>query len=330
MRAYMKIKQAKKLSLLVIAMGFSCFAMAQQEPQFSQYMFNRMLYNPGYAGSSGAICLSAMYRNQWLGFTIDPPANGTAGVVPQDIFATFDMPVKFLHGGLGVSFYNDRIGYWTNNVINLDYAFRMFWGEGNLSAGVEAAFAFKSLKTEGLYGNDENDPVLSGIANSATLFDVSVGLYYQVPSKYWIGLSVKNLLGAHDDNMHWANARTAYLMGGYEYTPDATPSIRLKPSFMLKTADLSYFQGEITGIVDYRNLVWGGVGYRVQDAFYFLFGVRWKKLSIGFSYDLTTSNLGTYKVGRSAGTLEAYLKFCFRVVVPAKPGTSYGNTIWLL
>ena len=327
----MKIKQAKKLSLLVIVMGFSCFAMAQQEPQFTQYMFNRMSYNPGYAGSSGSICFSAMYRNQWMGFTIDPPASGGyAASVPVNILAAFDMPVKFLHGGIGLTFTNDKIGYWTNNVINFDYAFRMFWGEGNLSAGVEAGLASKTLHKNGLYGIDENDPVLGKLDTSAFLIDASVGVYYQVPSKYWIGLSVKNLLGAHDENIHFANARTAYLMGGYEYVPDMAPSIRLRPSFMLKTADLSYFQGEVSGIVDYRNLVWGGVSYRVQDAIAILFGVHWWKLQLGFAYDITTSNLGAYKIGRSFGSLEVYMRFNFKVVVPAKPGTSYGNTIWLL
>lgn len=330
MRAYMKIKQAKKLSLLVIALGFSCFAMAQQEPQFTEYMFNRLSYNPGYAGSSGSISLALMYRNQWMGFSVDAPESGKAGSVPTDILATFDMPVKFLHGGIGLTFTNDKIGYWTNNNVSLDYAFRMFWGEGNLSAGVELELSSKALDKSGLYGIDENDPVLNNIAESAFLIDASVGAYYQVPSKYWVGLSVKNLLGAHDESLHFANARTAYLMGGYEYTPDMAPSIRLKPSFMLKTADLSYFQGEVTGLVDFRNLIWAGVGYRVQDALYVLFGVHWRKLQVGFSYDLTTSNLGTYKMGRSFGTLEAYLRFSFKIVVPAKPGTSYGNTIWLL
>lgn len=325
----MKIKQAKKLSLLVIVMGFSCLAMAQQEPQFTQYMFNRMTYNPGYAGSSGSICATAIYRNQWMGFTIDKPSQGAAGSVPVNILGTFDMPVKFLHGGIGLTFTNDKIGYWSNNVVNLDYAFRMFWGEGNLAAGVELGLASRSLNKSGLYGI-EDDPVLRDMDTSAFLIDFSVGLYYQVPSKYWVGLSVKNLLGAHDETIHFANARTVYLMGGYEYVPDASPSIRLKPSFMLKTADLSVFQGEVTGLVDYRNLVWGGVSYRFQDAIAFLGGVRWKKLHVGFAYDITTNALGAYKPGRSFGSLELYLKFCFKVVVPAKPGTSYGNTIWLI
>jgi hypothetical protein len=82
--------------------------------------------------------------------------------------------------------------------------------------------------------------------------------------------------------------------------------------------------------MDYRNAFWGGLGYRVQDAFYAMAGVRWKKLTIGTSYDFTISRLGQFKSGRSFGSLELYLKFCFKVVVPRKPNTSYGNTIYLL
>ena len=93
----MRIRLSNKLSLFVIALVFSCVAMAQ-EPQFSQYMFNRMSYNPGYAGSSGSICAALMYRNQWLGLHLDAPnANAKAGSTPQDVLFTFDMPVKFLH-----------------------------------------------------------------------------------------------------------------------------------------------------------------------------------------------------------------------------------------
>lgn len=326
----MKIKQAKKLSLLVIALGFSCHAIAQQEPQFTQYMFNRMSYNPGYAGSSGSICATLMYRNQWMGFKLDNPTGASkAGYTPSDLLFTFDLPVKFLHGGLGLTVTGDYIGYHQNIAVNVDYAFRMFWGEGNLAAGVEASLLNSKLDKEGLVGGDPGDPLLNNLGESAFLIDVSVGVYYQVPSKYWVGVSVKNLLGAHDDNIHFANARTLYAMGGYEYTPSMSPSLKIKPSFMLKTANLSLFQGEVSCLLDYRNLVWGGLSYRVQDAVAVLAGVHWKKLHVGFSYDITTSNLGAYKSGRSMGTIEAYLRFCFKPVIPAKPGTSYGNT-WLL
>ena len=328
----MRIKLSKKLSLLVMALGFSCVVMAQQEPQFSQYMFNRMSYNPGYAGSSGSICATAMYRNQWMGFTLDPPTSGKeTGSTPTDILFTFDMPVKFLHGGLGFTFVSDKIGYHDNIEVALDYAFRMFWGEGNLSAGIEVDLLNSSIDLGQLHGPDETpDPLLTGKEVSAMLIDGAVGIYYQVPGKYYLGLSVKNLLGAHSDVIKFKNARTVYAMGGYEYTPSMAPSLRIKPSALLKTANFSYFQADLTCLLDYRNAFWGGLGYRVQDAIYVLAGVQWKKLRIGASYDLTTSRLGTFKPGRSMGSLELYLRFCFKVVVPQKPPTAYGNTIYLL
>lgn len=330
MSVHMRIKLRRKLSLFVIALGFSCATMAQQEPQFTQYMFNRMSYNPGYAGSSGSICATAMYRNQWMGLKLDAPSTGgNAGSTPTDFLFNFDMPVKFLHGGIGLTFVNDNIGYHKNNEIALDYAFRMFWGEGNLSAGIEVSMLNSTLDANSLVANDGNDPLLSNLNTSATLFDGSVGIYYQVPGKYYVGLSVKNLLGAHSDEIAFSNARTAYLLGGYDYTPASAPLIRIRPSALIKTENLSTFQADVTCLVDYRNAFWGGIGYRVQDAIYVLAGVHWKKLNIGVSYDVTTSNLGAYKPGRSFGTLELYLKFAFKVVIPRKPDTRYGNTMML-
>ena len=325
----MRIRLSNKLSLFVIALVFSCVAMAQ-EPQFSQYMFNRMSYNPGYAGSSGSICAALMYRNQWLGLHLDAPnANAKAGSTPQDVLFTFDMPVKFLHGGLGLNVVKDMIGYHDNISASLDYAFRMFWGEGNLSAGAEVSLMSSKLDKASIIAEDPNDPVLARLGESATLIDAGVGIYYQVPGKYYVGVSVKNLLGAHSDEIMFTNARTAYAMGGFEYVPSSAPSVRIKPSALLKTANLSYFQADLTCLIDYRNAFWGGLGYRVQDAVYALAGIHWKKLQVGVSYDFTTSRLGAYKFGRSMGSIELYMKFCFKVVVPRKPNTSYGNTIML-
>lgn len=329
MSTHMRIRLSNKLSLFVIALVFSCVAMAQ-EPQFSQYMFNRMSYNPGYAGSSGSICAALMYRNQWLGLHLDAPnANAKAGSTPQDVLFTFDMPVKFLHGGLGLNVVKDMIGYHDNISASLDYAFRMFWGEGNLSAGAEVSLMSSKLDKASIIAEDPNDPVLAGLGESATLIDAGVGIYYQVPGKYYVGVSVKNLLGAHSDEIMFTNARTAYAMGGFEYVPSSAPSVRIKPSALLKTANLSYFQADLTCLIDYRNAFWGGLGYRVNDAVYALAGIHWKKLQVGVSYDFTTSRLGAYKFGRSMGSIELYMKFCFKVVVPRKPNTSYGNTIML-
>jgi len=227
-------------------------------------------------------------------------------------------------------------------LIDVDYAFRMFWGEGSLSAGVELNMNNASIDVASLVGSSDltgdpatisssaGDPLLNGKDASAFLIDASVGLYYQVPGKYYVGLSVKNLLASHSDELHYANARTVYAMGGYEWAPSGAPSIRIKPSALLRTANFSTFQADLSCLMDYRNFFWLGMGYRVQDAVSVLAGVHWDKLRVGVSYDFTTSRLGSFKSGRSFGSVELYLKFCFKVSIPRKPATSYGNTIYLL
>ena len=339
----MKIRIRKILSFSLMILGFSCVGFAQQESQFSQYMLNRLSYNPGYAGSTGSICASLMYRNQCLGVKPDSPAPGiAAGSTPVDYLFSFDTPLKFLHGGIGLYAQMDQIGYRSTLSAAVDYAFRIYWGPGNLAAGIEASIADQSLDYSNLVGSTDlsgnyndpvsssSDPFLNGDKDSKDmLFDLSTGLYYQVPGAYYVGVSVKNLLASKSDVLHWANARNLYVMGGFEYVLPSNPSFKLKPSMLIKCADFSTLQVEASCLLDYQNLLWGGVSYRFQDAFVFMGGLNWKKLRVGLSYDLTASRLGVYKQGLSAGSLELYLRYCFKIIIPPKPPTVYRNTLYL-
>ena len=114
-----KYKRFVKLSALIYVLSlvlltpFSLFA--QQEPQFSQYMFNRLSYNPGYAGSNGAICLTGFYRNQWMGMGLtDVYGEASSASTGETMNFSFDMPVRFLHGGIGATIISDKIGYRDN------------------------------------------------------------------------------------------------------------------------------------------------------------------------------------------------------------------------
>lgn len=342
----MKHSILKILTLGILLVGLSGVCVAQQEAQFTQYMFNRLAYNPGYAGSSGSICAMLLYRNQWLGLKLDAPVAGgeyRAGSTPQDYLFTFDMPVKFLHGGIGLTVYAETIGYNRAISASLDYAFRMYWGPGNLAAGIEANLFNSTLDYSQLVGTDDftgnylepvqsaGDPMLSATdKQSDFLFDVSTGLYYQVPGTFYVGLSAKNLLASKSETLNYQNSRVFYLHGGYEYTIPANPSFKLKPSLLVKTANFSVFQADASLLLDYQNTFWGGVSYRVFDAVSLLAGVQWKKLRVGLAYDVTTTRLGTYKSGRSAGSVEIYLKYCFKVVIPQKKPSIYRNTRYLL
>ncbi len=329
----------KIVSFLTIMALFSSVCTAQNEGQYTHFMFNRLSYNPAYAGSSGAISFTLLYNNQWLGLDLQSPLPGVkAGTTPVNYLFSFDMPVRILHGGVGLVFNSQSIGYHNNNTFNIDYAFRLYWGPGNLSAAVEANLYSFGFNTTNLYGcNDltgdpanpsssSGDPSVSGKDLSDFMIDVSTGLYYQVPGEWYASLSVKNLLGSHSDKLNYKNARTLYLMGGYEYQFPYNPSFKLKPSVLLKSASLSVLQAEAALILDYENAFWGGVGYRVMDAFTFMAGVNWKWLRVGVAYDLTTSKLGTMKSGRSYGTFEVFLNGSFRIDIPKRRPTVSGNT----
>ena len=276
-----------------------------------------------------------------------PTATVQAGVTPTNILASFDMPVTWLHGGIGLTFNSEQIGYHNNTTINLDYAFRIYWGRGNLAAGVEMNLYNFSFDTKNLVGISDltgdpvnpvgqaGDPVVNGQMVSEFMVDVSTGLYYQVPSEYYVGLSVKNLLASHSDQLAFSNARTLYLIGGYEYTFPYNPAFKLKPSLMAKTANFSTVQAEAALLLDYENFFWAGLGYRLADAFTFLAGVNWNFanlnwLRVGVAYDLTTSTLGGFKSGRSFGSLEIFVNGTFRIIVPKDPPTVSRTTRFLL
>ncbi len=139
---------------------FSCFALtglAQQDLQFTQFQFNRISYNPGVAGSGGAICINGVHRSQWVGFEGAPTS--------QNINA--NIPIKFLHGGLSVKIANDQIGFFNNINAGLGYAFQFKLGDGTLGAGFSANVLTQTVSNltwvypEG--GSSGTDPIVPAV-----------------------------------------------------------------------------------------------------------------------------------------------------------------------
>ena len=328
----------KIVSFSVTMALFLSVATAQNEGQYTHFMNNRLSYNPAYAGSSGNISITLLYRNQWMGLNLQPSTpGGEAGSTPTNMLASFDMPVKWLHGGIGATFNSEKIGYHNNTSIALDYAFRIYWGPGNLAAAIEANLNSLQFDPSSLVGHSDfeggqtttNDPLVGSKEGSDFLIDFSTGLYYQVPSVYYISLSVKNLLAAKSQTFNFHNVRTLYLMGGYEYAFPYNPSFKLKPSLLVKSSGLRTTQLDMACLLDYRNAFWCGLGYRWGDSFNVLAGVNFLKvLQIGVAYDLTTSKLG-FGNGRSFGSLELYLNLAFQIDIPQHPPTVSGNTLYL-
>lgn len=324
------IKAAKSCLFVIIAiMPFIGFS--QQEPQFTQYMFNRLSYNPAYAGSNGAMCLTGFYRNQWMGLKLTDINNGSPST-PTTLNFSFDLPIRALHGGLGATIVSEKIGYWDQTFVKLDYAYRFELPTGNLAFGLEAQFFSSAIDFANLVGSDQineldqivpsHDPVLSDASQQNDfLFDLAFGAYYQIPGKFYAGISSAKLLETKSEKLKWQDKRHYFILAGYEWTIPAYPSFRVLPSAILKT-ELSTFQLDATALLEYNYMFWGGMNFRIQDAVSVLGGLTLGGFKLGLAYDVPIGRLSM----KSYGSFEVFVRYCFKIENQPKPPTSYRNT----
>jgi len=323
----------KKVNIFIVLFGLAVAVFGQQEPQFSQYMYTILPFNPGYAGNAG-ICASLHYRQQWAGFVdIDTKTGEKHKTAPRGPLVSIHSPIKALHGGLGLSIYNDALGYQNDIAVKLAYAFRLNVGGGNLGIGLSGDFLSRTVQKDLFVPGVSGDPtLLASMGESDMHVDISFGVFYQMQQKWYAGISATQLISAIGGNKDYQpGARHLYFTGGYTYEIPSNPDWSLKPSAWIKT-DLSMVQIDLSLIADYNNLIWFGASYRMIDAVAVLIGARpfinfssaIKGLEVIGSYDITTSkmlNRGASFKGRSFGGYEFCLKYCFNIVT--KP-TVYG------
>ena len=328
----------------------SVVLIAQQDAQFTQNMFNNMYTNPGYAGINKRICLTTLYRQQWVGFksTVTNADNSTSEVKtnPQTTVISIDAPIRALRGGIGLSLFSDKLGFENNLGVKIGYAFHLGIGSGLLGIGIQAGFLNKSIDFSKLIPAEDGDPILTSNTGKKSLFmtDISFGLFYNIPGKAYVGLSSNELI---QSKMKWAYnsssdirsdksklKRHYYLTGAYHWAISGT-DWELSPYVFIKT-DFASAQYDITAMAKWRNMIWAGLSYRVQDAVAIIIGAypfnqpnmspALQQIKIGYSYDVTTSALG--RSGRSSGSHEIMLGYCFKITTTPKP-TSYKNVRFL-
>ena len=310
-----------KLTVALAAIASVSFA--QQDPQFTQFMHNKLIYNPGYAGTSQAICTNVMYRQQWVNF---PGA-------PKTALLSFDMPIGQLPLGIGLNVMNDQIGYAKTLFARLALAYNRVGfagGPGVLGIGVDGGilqqqFNGNWITPDGPGTIDHNIPQYQTNPNLNKLtYDLGFGAYYGIANKMYVGISSTHL-AAQDisagSNVKYSLARHYYIMAGYTF--NLTPEHSLTPNIKVKT-DAASTQVDINVTYIYDQRFWVGVSYRMQDAIAPMLGARFlkdKSLKVGYSYDVTMSKIKGY----SAGTHEIMIGYCFNVKKKPKV-SSYQNT----
>ena len=286
---------------------------AQQDPQFTQWYMDPVVNNIGAAGQSNLSNISAFYRQQWVGINHSP------------VTTLLNFDSRFNDGpfGIGVQLYQDEIGNESNTMIKLgpSYTFNPNSSGTKFSVGLSASVFSKKIGhvydwvTPDTPVIDDN-AIPNGTQSDLTV-DVDFGFFMRNSDRFYAGLSSTHLAETAFNDLSIRPSRHYYLMGGYNFDLSGDQLV-LRTNFLTKT-DLAATAIDFNVNLLINEMLWAGVSYRPGDAIAPVLGyqLRMEKqeqittseqfLRIGYSYDVTTSELQTY----SQGSHEIFLSYAF-------------------
>lgn len=280
------MRKTINIVIVVFVLCLSFPALAQQDAQFSQYMFNTLFFNPAYAGIEGQPKFQAIHRSQWTLYkaTFD---DGTAPITQNFSFTT---PILRLKSGIGLHMVNDQLGPMRNLEAQVSYAYHFPVKNGKLSLGLRGGIYSQTLNFDTYRYINPDDPVLKdrpGV-ESQIRPDMALGIFYRA-EKYYGGISVNHILKSEfdfgSDELKNALQNTIYLTGGYDY--DLTYQITLSPSVLVKS-DLNTYSFEVSTIATYNQKYSAGLSFRQGDAISAILGVSLlpdNSLRLGYAFD---------------------------------------------
>ncbi|WP_298556759.1 type IX secretion system membrane protein PorP/SprF [uncultured Algibacter sp.] len=289
----------KSLILVVFTALLNLEVKAQQDPQFTHYMYNTMSVNPGYAGQREVLSATALYRTQWVG--IDG--------APKTITFGIHSPLKNDRIGLGLNIVSDQLGPATETSFDANLSYTIPVNESNnlkLSFGLKAGLHM--LDTDWSKGNATDGDPLFGDDISLTSPTLGAGLYLH-SEKWYLGLAVPNILETnHYDNEIESSVATErfhlFLIGGYVF--DLSDNTKLKPAFLVKGVSGAPIIADLSANVLFNDKFTLGLSYRWDDSVSGLAGFQVNPgLFVGYAYDATTTGLNAF----NGGTHEVMLRF---------------------
>ncbi|HEY1193846.1 type IX secretion system membrane protein PorP/SprF [Flavobacterium sp.] len=275
---------------ILICSFISVCATAQQEPQYTQYMYNTMAVNPAYAGSTGTIDAALLYRSQWIGIS----------GAPETQSFSIHSPLRNEKIGLGLSIVNDKIGPSDELYFDGNFSYSIPLGyEKRLAFGLKAGARMLNIDwSKGRY-YDNDDVLLNQNINNQMKLAVGAGIYYYT-DKWYVGLSVPSFMRSNYyddvqesidyDRLHY------YLMGGYVF--DLNPNLKFKPAFLVKAVSGAPITADVSAnFMIQEKFVIGGA-YRTDDSVSILAGFQIApSFYLGYAFDYTVSQLNKYNDG---------------------------------
>lgn len=298
--------------LLLTAAGVK----AQQAPIFTNYNNSYTYINPGFAGLSEGVNVLGIYRQQWAGFKDTEGAE----IAPTTLLVTGDMPIRALGGGISVSVLNDQLGFEKNTNVGLGYSYHVDMGGSVMGVGLSVSLLNRTVDFGHLIPGDPGDPLLNQLGEeTGMLFDVSAGLFWQIPESLYIGVSGINLLnttgkalGDGQTAASFTTDRTLYFVAGYPFMFESLPVFKFIPSVNVMT-NFSSAQLNAGMKVVYNDVFSLGANYRPQESVGLTVGLTIKDFVLGYAYDINTMG---YNI---PGSHEISLSYCFKLDLDRTP-----------
>jgi type IX secretion system PorP/SprF family membrane protein len=286
--------------LLLVSSGAS--VSAQQEPQYTQYMFNTMSVNPGYAGTRDALNVVLLSRHQWAGLE----------GAPRTYDFSVHTPINNYNMGLGFSMVTDNFGPVNNLFLNVSYAYRVqISSNTTLSMGIRGGLFNYHVNLSGL-NTDMSDPAFQKDLEQRFKPSAGAGLYLY-SDNFYLGLSAPRLIETDLEGNQTTTGTVSELQRHYYFMTGLVigrqSTIKFKPSFIARAVEGAPFSSEITGQLIFNDALWAGASYRFNQAIGLLAGLQISpQLMIGYSFDFPVSELKPF----DTGTHEVVISYDFK------------------
>lgn len=288
----------KKIKLLLGVLAFMSLttAFGQQDPQYTQYMYNMNVLNPAYAGSRGVTSIGILGRTQWVGVDGAPRTVTLSGHAPVGKSV-----------GLGMSIIHDEIGPVKEDNVYADFSYTIFTsGEGRLAFGLKAGVSFLDVRE---LVTVDPDPLNVPIHRTSPNF--GAGVYYYT-NKWYLGMSAPNFLETEHLEKSGGNVSTAsekmhyFVTSGYVF--EIADNLKLKPSTMIKATSGAPISVDLSLNLLVDEKVELGLSHRFDDSISAMIGFQVNDdFRVGYAYDYTTTQYGNF----NSGSHEIMLLFDF-------------------
>ncbi len=270
--------------------GASGKVVAQQDAQFSQYMFNNIYITPAAAGIDGVTRFTAVHRSQWLGYE----STFGGGGAPTSQLLTFSTPIHKLNSGFGAYVLHDQLGPQNNLEIQAMYAYHLGIKESKLSIGIKLGAFSQTIDGSRYTPIQVDDPVIVEGKETQVRPDLGMGVMFRA-EKYYAGVGFNHLTKATFD-FGLSSARGSLenhmnFTAGYFY--DVNFDLQINPTVLIKT-DFNEFSFDLGVIATLRNTMWGGLSFRQAEAANLLLGYSFlkdKSLKLGYAIDFIVKDV---------------------------------------